>query len=77
MFCSTRQSCYTRADTGLTFVRPQDILAAAVPAASPSLTWDAAASEAKEDPVQTQTQHKKVNFCTFPVYMLATPCGAD
>lgn len=60
MFCSTEQSCCTQADTGLTFARPQDILAAAVPAASPSLAWDAAASEAKEDPVQTQTQHKKV-----------------
>lgn len=40
--------------------RPQDILAAAVPATNPNLTWDASVTEAKEDPVQTQTQHKKV-----------------
>lgn len=40
--------------------RPQDILAAAAPATSPSLSWDANVTEAKEDPVQTQTQHKKV-----------------
>lgn len=50
--------------------RPQDILAAAVPQTGPTLDWDAAA-ESKEDPVQTQTQHKKVRTRHYPT----APCN--
>lgn len=39
--------------------RPQDILSAAAPATTPGLTWDSPTIP-EEDPVQTQTQHKKV-----------------
>ena len=57
--------------------RPQDILAAAVPAASPSLAWDATVSEAKEDHVQTQTQHKKVTHQRMLAIVSETDKGAD
>lgn len=39
--------------------RPQEILSAAAPTTTPGLAWDTPPN-IQEDPVQTQTQHKKV-----------------